>query len=200
MIEKIKYVDQSILLWVHNKLSNPILDKVIPFLTEEDNWILPILFLILFLSTIGKKKGRISLILIFITLGLTDFFCAQYIKPFIERVRPSHLNLDGLHLLVHKGGKWSMPSNHAANMYGLAVILSYFYNRYKRTLFSLAFIIAFSRVYVGVHYPGDVIVGGLIGYTLGWIVLTGWAKIKIRELKKGRTWVWYGTTSPIFKF
>jgi membrane-associated phospholipid phosphatase len=55
----------------------------------------------------------------------------------------------------------------------------------------LAIIIAFSRVYVGVHYPADVLLGGLIGYGMAWSILTLWVILKMRELKRGQTWVWY---------
>jgi len=55
----------------------------------------------------------------------------------------------------------------------------------------LAVIIAFSRVYVGVHYPADVLLGGLIGYGMAWLALTLWVILKMRELKRGQTWVWY---------
>jgi membrane-associated phospholipid phosphatase len=61
----------------------------------------------------------------------------------------------------------------------------------KRPLYSLAFIIAFSRIYVGVHYPADVLLGGLIGYGIAWLILTLWVILKMRELKRGQTWVWY---------
>jgi len=104
-----------------------------------------------------------------------------------------------LNLLVPKGGKWSMPSNHAANIFALAVVLSYFYDRIKIPLFILASLIALSRVYVGVHYPSDVIVGGLLGYAIGWLAITLWVIIKMRELKRRQTWVWYETDPPVFK-
>jgi undecaprenyl-diphosphatase len=61
----------------------------------------------------------------------------------------------------------------------------------KIPLYSLAVIIAFSRVYVGVHYPADVLLGGLIGYGMAWVILTLWVILKMRELKRGQTWVWY---------
>ena len=199
MIEKIKILDHATLNFIHKYLSNPILDRFMPFITNEDNWIIPILFLIIFLCTGAQKKGRITLLLLILSLSLTDIICAQYIKPFIERVRPSHLSLEGINLLVKKGGKWSMPSNHAANMFAFSVILSYFYNRYRHLLFSLAYVIAFSRVYVGVHFPGDVIIGGVIGYMISWFVLSLWIRLKIHELKKGKKWVWYETSEPEFK-
>jgi len=59
----------------------------------------------------------------------------------------------------------------------------------------LAGIISFSRIYVGVHYPGDVIFGALYGYLVAWTVLSLWVMIKMRELKRGRTWVWYANES-----
>jgi undecaprenyl-diphosphatase len=155
--------------------------------------------LIIFLCTGAQKKGRITLFLLILSLSLTDIICAQYIKPFIERVRPSHLSLEGINLLVKKGGKWSMPSNHSANMFAFSVILSYFYNRYRHLLFSLACVIAFSRIYVGVHFPGDVIIGGIIGYMISWFVLSLWIRLKIHELKEGKKWVWYETSEPEFK-
>ena len=89
-----------------------------------------------------------------------------------------------------------MPSNHAANVFAFSVILSYYYEKAKLPLFSLAFIIAFSRVYVGVHYPGDVIAGSIFGYAIGWFILTLWVILKMKELKRGQTWVWYENEPP----
>ena len=170
-----------------------------PFITDADNWVLPILLLILYLGFFQGKKGKIALCLLIISLSLNDSICAQLLKPFFERVRPSHISIEGLNLLVSKGGKWSMPSNHASNMFSLAVILSYFYDRFKIPLFLLAIMIAISRVYVGVHYPGDVIVGALVGYSISWIVITLWVILKMRELKRRQTWVWYESDPPVFR-
>ena len=183
---------------MHGK-HNSIFDQLMPFITNEDNWVIPIFLLIVFLGFKAGKKGKISLALLILALALTDSICAQILKPLFERVRPSHLSMDGLNLLVPKGGKWSMPSNHAANIFSLAVVLSYFYNRMKIPLFVLASLIALSRVYVGVHYPSDVIVGGLLGYAIGWFTITLWVILKIRELKRRQTWVWYETEPPVFK-
>ena len=198
MLKILDNIDRSLLVWLHeNHIS--ILNQVMPFITDADNWILPILFLILYLGLYKGKKGKIALCLLIISLSLNDSICAQILKPFFERVRPSHMSIEGLNLLVSKGGKWSMPSNHASNMFSLAVILSYFYRRFKVILFFLATVIAISRVYVGVHYPGDVIIGALIGYIISWIVITLWVIIKMRELKRRQTWVWYESDPPIFK-
>ncbi len=198
MFEALNKIDTAVLIWVHDHHNN-IFDLFMPFVTDADNWILPILVLIFYLGIKGGKRGKITLVLLIIALALADSICAQLLKPFFERIRPSHYGFEGLHLLVSKGGKWSMPSNHAANIFTFAVILSYFYESYKTPLFLLAYLIAFSRVYVGVHYPGDVLVGSIFGYALGWIILTLWVILKMRELKRRQSWVWYESTPPIFK-
>ena len=127
---------------------------------------------------------------------MSDAICAQIIKPWIGRVRPSHEFIEYINLLVSKGGKWSFPSNHAANSFAFATVLSYFYERKKIIFFLSATVIAYSRVYVGVHYPLDIIFGALTGYILSWSVLSVWIIVKMRELKRGRMWVWYANNNP----
>ena len=198
MIQIFETIDMKILVWIHNN-HNDVFDLLMPFITNSDNWIFPILILVFVLGFKAGKKGRIALVLLIICLAITDSICAQVLKPIIARIRPSHLSIDSLNLLVSKGGKWSMPSNHAANMFAFSVILSYFYEKIRIPLFCLATLIAISRVYVGVHYLGDVIIGSILGYSMGWIILTIWVIIKIRELKRRKIWVWYEGEPPIFK-
>tara|TARA_B100001741_G_scaffold201524_1_gene166314 strand:- start:357 stop:938 length:582 start_codon:yes stop_codon:yes gene_type:complete len=189
MLDLLHTIDYSILFWIHANLSSVALDISMPFITDEQNWRIPITLLIFVLGFKTGTKGKLCLGILIISLALTDAICGHILKPFFERIRPSHLNLDGINLIVSKGGKWSMPSNHAANMFSLATVLSYFYKRFRLSLFTLAIIIAFSRVYVGVHFPGDILVGGLIGYLIALTVLTFWGKVKLREIKKGKTWI-----------
>jgi undecaprenyl-diphosphatase len=76
-----------------------------------------------------------------------------------------------VHLLVHCGGGKSFPSSHAANNFGAATILTYFYRKIAWIFFSLAALVAFSRVYVGVHYPFDVLAGAILGMAISAILL-----------------------------
>ena len=189
-------LDRNIFNWVNQSLSNRMFDIVMPFITNQNNWFLPIILLILYLLIMGGKRGRIALTILIITLILTDYISAFILKPYFARIRPSHELGDYINILVSKGGKWSMPSNHASNIVALTVILSYFYKKIKMPLYTLAITISFSRVYVGVHYPGDVIIGGLFGYGTAWMLLTFWVILKMRELKRGKTWVWYEKDLP----
>ena len=102
MFETLNKIDTAVLIWVHNHHNN-IFDLFMPFVTDADNWVLPILVLIFYLGFKGEKRGKITLVLLIFALALTDSICAQLLKPFFERIRPSHLDLDGMQLLVFKG-------------------------------------------------------------------------------------------------
>ena len=191
MFHFLESLDIKIIFWINQSLSNPVFDFIMPILTNENYWAIPLIWLIVFLVFFQGKRGRIAIVILIVAVAVTDSVSAFILKPYFERIRPSYDLVEYVNLLVAKGGKWGMPSNHAANIFALAVVLSCFYDKMKVPLFSLAVVIAFSRVYVGVHYPADVLVGGLFGYGMAWLVLTLWVILKMRELKRGQTWVWY---------
>ena len=191
MFHLFKALDIKIFFLINQTLSNPVFDSIMPLITNKNNWVLIIIILFFYLAIMNGRRGQIALVILIVVVGLTDYFSTFILKPYFGRIRPSYDIYEYINLLIAKGGKWSMPSNHAANISAIAVVLSYFYEKMKIPLYSLAVIIAFSRVYVGVHYPADVLLGGLIGYGMAWLILTLWVILKMRELKRGQTWVWY---------
>ena len=196
MIDKIVEIDKQMMVFLNKTISNSIFDFIMPIITNQNFLVISGLILIGYLAYYGGKRGRITLAVLLIAAGFSDAICFQIIKPWVGRIRPSHEFYEYINLLVSKGGKYSFPSNHAANSFVFATVLSYFYDRKKISLYILASTIAFSRVYVGVHYPLDIIFGSIIGYIISWIILSLWVIIKMRELKRGRKWVWYATTGP----
>ena len=190
-MKTLEYIDQSLFFFINQTCSTKILNFFMPFITNQKNWVLPIIFLVFILMTKAGKRGRITLGVLIICISLTDFISAQLIKPWIGRIRPSHEILDQINLLVYKGGKWSFPSNHAANTMALTVVIGYFYERYKPVLILFTILMGISRVYVGVHYPFDIIGGFFVGYIFAWGTITLWVMLKMRELKRGRNWVSY---------
>lgn len=191
MIDVIINVDKKIFTFFNSSIANLVFDIFFPIITNQDIWIIPILLGIIILSIKGGTKGRIASIVLIIGVILADYSSAQIIKPYFQRLRPSHDILDQIRLLVPKGGRYGFVSSHAANMYVSATILGYFYSKQKRLFFTIASLVAFSRVYVGVHYPADIVFGGLLGYGLGWITITSWVIIKMKNLKAGKSWAKY---------
>lgn len=191
MLETLLNIDKKIFTFLNSSIANPIFDVFFPIITNQDIWIIPILIGVIILSIKGGTKGRIASIVLIIGIILADYSSAQIFKPYFQRLRPSHDILEEIRLLVPKGGKYGFVSSHAANIYVSATILSYFYSKRKKLFFTIAALVAFSRVYVGVHYPADILFGGLLGYGLGWITITGWVFIKIKNLKAGKQWARY---------
>ncbi len=191
MISWLDNIDTALFQFFNGTFSNPIFDFIMPIITNQDIWVIPILLLVLGLIFKGGKRGKIAAVLLLIAVTATDVIAGQMIKPLVGRLRPSHAMTESLNLLVAKGGKFSFVSNHAANMFCAATVLTYFYSKWKNLLYTLAAVVAFSRVYVGVHYPGDIVFGGLFGYGMAWLAISLWVIIKMREIKRGQTWVLY---------
>ncbi len=178
---------QSIDLWLfhffNSTIANLIFDKLMPFITDQKNWNLVYIFLIGWLLWKGGTTGRICAIALLIGVGISNEISSHFLKNLFERPRPCH-SLENLRLLVDCGPGKSFPSSHAVNNFVMAGLLSYFYKEYKLVLFILAGMVAFSRVYIGVHYPFDIIGGALIGLFLAHIYIIILHPIKIKfEIK-----------------
>jgi undecaprenyl-diphosphatase len=162
-------IDQSIFWFLNTTTANPLLDKVMPFITERDNWFLLYIFLFFFFFLKLGKYGAVVSIVVILAVTLVDQTTSSILKPLFERLRPCH-ELEGVRLLVGCGGKYGFPSSHAANFFAAATVFSVFFPKYKILYLVIAFLVAYSRVYVGVHYPSDVIAGSLVG-ALGAFIL-----------------------------
>ncbi|HOG75457.1 MAG TPA: phosphatase PAP2 family protein [Candidatus Marinimicrobia bacterium] len=168
---------------INQELSNPVFDWFMPFISSKSCWLIPIFIGLVLLFWLGKKRGRIATLLIILTIATADPFCARVLKPTFKRLRPSH-ELSDVRLLGKKGGKYGFPSNHAANVAGSMLILAFFYRRYKYLCGGLALVVGYSRIYLGVHYPTDVLAGFVIGIgiSVGWILI--WRSLTNHLLKK----------------
>jgi len=176
-------LDLKLFRLINQKLSNPVFDWFMPFISSKSFWLIPIFIGLVLLFWLGKKRGRIATLLIILTIATADPFCARVLKPTFKRLRPSH-ELSDVRLLGKKGGKYGFPSNHAANVAGSMLILAFFYRRYKYLCGGLALVVGYSRIYLGVHYPTDVLAGFVIGIgiSVGWILI--WRSLTNHLLKK----------------
>jgi undecaprenyl-diphosphatase len=100
------------------------------------------------------------------TLALTDQLAANLLKDLIARPRPCHVLTD-INLLVGCGAGYAMPSAHAANTFGQAVLFAIQFRVCRPWVIGFAVLVSISRTFVGVHYPGDIAAGALVGIVIG---------------------------------
>ncbi len=186
MIELLLYFDKTVFIFINQILSNEIFDLLMPAITDWDKTLTGRIIsgvIIIGLIWKGGKDGRMIIILLIPTIIISDQLSSTIIKPFFSRPRPCHqvdgiVIVENIRLLVNCGSGFSFPSSHAVNNFAAATIFTVFYKRYWIIFFGFASLIAFSRVYVGVHYPVDVITGAIIGFLCAAIVFFIWLAIK----------------------
>jgi membrane-associated phospholipid phosphatase len=169
----IESIDIALFKFINQTLSNGIFDFLMVKFSDKLFWI-PFYVLVIFLLTKEyKKKSLLILLAVILSASASDFISSKVFKPMFERTRPCNEVSLTPNVLVNCGNNGSMPSSHAANHFAVAIffILLYGFKNLKNTVFwfTWAFLIAFSRIYNGVHYPSDVIVGVLLGASIGYI-------------------------------
>jgi undecaprenyl-diphosphatase len=168
MLEFLGNIDTALFLFFNVTLANPVTDLIMPLITSD--MLLRVLYAGAVVSLLVFGKARLRWVVLFsvLVLVVTDQLSAGLLKPMLGRLRPCHV-LENINLLVDCGGGKSMPSSHAANAFGQAVLLAMLYRRWAWPLLIVAALIALSRVFVGVHYPFDVVAGTVIGATAGFV-------------------------------
>jgi len=187
MLELLDKWDISFFLFL-NDLYSPFWDQVMWWISAKYTWIPLYLFILGWI--IVKKKWETLILLLIITLLITlsDQISVRFFKEVIIRLRPCHNpDLAGLvHIVNGKcGGQYGFISSHAANSFAIATFtLLLFKNRtYSYLIVFWALIVSYSRIYLGVHYPGDILGGIILGLILGRIVYDFYERMKHYWLK-----------------
>lgn len=172
--EKLEKIDQWLFIQVNSNLTNPFFDSLMPFMRESLHWIPLYLFLIVFSLLNFRSKGAWWILFFIITVALTDLIGNYGFKHNFQRIRPCgdpdfymHVRL----LVDHCSTGFSFTSNHAANHFGIG---TFFYittrswlKKWALTGWVWAGLISYAQVYVGVHYPLDILGGALLGLLIG---------------------------------
>lgn len=182
MIEFLEEIDRSIVLAI-NGWNNPFMDELMWWISARITWI-PLYLILLYLAfkTLTRNQLFLFLGLIGLTIALTDLTSVHLFKNVFLRYRPSHnlLLTEKLHYYLikpgeyYKGGEYGFISSHAANFFAIITFVYLVLRKaYPKLIFLLLFIgiiIAYSRIYLGVHYLSDVFVGALVGSLMAFLV------------------------------
>lgn len=182
MIEFLEEIDRSIVVAI-NGWNSPFMDEVMWWISARITWI-PLYLLLLFLAYKSLSRNQLFLFLglIGLTIALTDLTSVHLFKNVFLRYRPSHnlLLTDRLHYYLikpgeyYKGGEYGFVSSHAANFFAIitfvSLVLKARYPKLVYPLLCIGILIAYSRIYLGVHYLSDVFVGGLVGSAIAFLV------------------------------
>lgn len=165
-------VDIAIMKFINVTLATPVLDKFFVYICDFKLWAWPLAVAVLAILWKGDMKARWMILLAIIAAAIIDPTIYRILKPLVGRLRPCHeAALAWVRTVDGCGGRYSFPSSHAANFFGVAVVAGAFYKRTRYYLYPLAALVAIGRVYLGVHYPSDVLGGAIYGTLIGLLVL-----------------------------
>jgi len=174
MMETLLHWDTALFHWINSGWSNAALDVIFPAIRNKYFW-LPLYVLVIFWIIINHHIRKVLLILSLLGLSIfaSDTISSKLIKFQVQRPRPCHiLNMDPVVIeRVQCGSGYSFPSSHAANHFCLAAFITSIFGDYMRrwkfTWWIWASLIAIAQVYVGIHYPLDILGGAVLGIIVG---------------------------------
>ena len=157
-------LDVTLFRWVNPALSNSFLDQLMPFFSGNHFFGPAFILAMVLVAWKGGARGRLCVLMLILAVALGDSVICKTLKEVIHRPRP-FWTLTDVHIPkgIGKTDSGSMPSSHAANWFAATMVLLIYYRRSVWFMLPMALLVSFSRIYNGVHYPGDVLVGAILG-------------------------------------
>jgi membrane-associated phospholipid phosphatase len=184
--------DKWLFIQLNSRFTNPVFDVALPFLRNSVFWAPLYIFILVFITANYGRKGLWWSLFFICTIAVTDLIGARVLKEGFQRLRPCqdpefmiYVRL----LLRQCSGSFSFVSNHAANHFGIATFAVLTFRGIFKPWIYLAFLwallIGYAQVYVGVHYPGDVLGGAILGILTGtataWLFHKKWGSIYLEQ-------------------
>lgn len=181
MIESILQIDTNLFLLI-NQANNNILDSIMYYASSKFLWTPLYALLIALIAMKYKWKAIIAIIFVIIAVAIADLTSVHLFKNVFQRLRPCYepALTPIINNIVGCGGKYGFVSSHAANSFAIVIMVIKLIGEKHKWLNWLmplwGILILYSRIYLGKHYPGDVIAGALLGVIIGWLVYMAFAK------------------------
>jgi undecaprenyl-diphosphatase len=176
-------IDLAIFYFLNHTISTGFLDKFFSIITDVNKWYIAYFILVGIAFFKGGRRGKIAVIGLILMIIVTDQTGYRILKEFFMRARPCN-SLTNAITPVGCAGGYSFPSNHALNNFAAAIFLMRLFPNYKWIFIAVASLISISRIYLGVHYPSDVIGGALIGAAFGYLFSIAALKVDHYFIKK----------------
>jgi len=167
--------DRHLFHFINHDMANPFFDWIMPYLRNPKFWIPLYVFIIGFCVLKFKKQGIIIIILLALSAGFADFTSARIVKPLVKRARPCRDQVVSQTDIVRVscGTGYSFPSTHATDHFAMAFFMIFLFRKKWPWVWLWGILwagtICFAQVYVGVHFPIDVICGTIYGFFVGWL-------------------------------
>ena len=179
MLDWIKRIDTSLFFQINDAGKNTLSDVLMPIVSDIQLFSIPIAIFWLLLILKKSARTRTVAVMIILVIATSDLVSARVMKPLFQRPRPYNA-LSGVHhyrqsgwritnesMVPQKSTNFSLPSSHATNMFAAAVFLSWFFPGFAWLFLLLALVVSYSRPYLGLHYPFDLVAGAVLGTTIG---------------------------------
>ena len=181
MLSAIEKIDTELFYLVNRAGQNLFFDVLMPFVSNLNNFIVPIIVFFIWLILKKSVKMRTIAVMLIVLVGMTEFVSSNILKNVFERPRPFHslshvrrynathdeYRLKGELKQEIVGQSRSLPSSHASNTFAVALFLSFYFRKFWPLCYGMACLVGYSRVYLGVHFPFDVVSGAILGSLLG---------------------------------
>jgi membrane-associated phospholipid phosphatase len=163
----IEFIDQNLFYLINTVWSNAFFDLILPPMRERFIWAPLYVYIIAFFATNFKENWWKIILFLFACFAIADYTSSSLLKPLVARVRPCND-------MVECGSGYSFTSSHATNHFAIAVFLIHYLRNIFPPIIILAILwasaISYAQVYVGVHYPLDILCGAILGSAIGWFV------------------------------